>query len=149
MLTREQKAEAIRRFKNGESYGRIAASFGVTRNVIGSHINRSGTVRDGNTGARFMNRTASKKYRAKDGNANQNVILNAIKKAEKKAASPEPEIVGPIGDFPAMGCCRFLKADVSKNFQMCGQPTENIGKQYCDWHLDNVIHNRQPATIAA
>ncbi len=44
-------------------------------------------------------------------------------------AAQEPEFIGPMGDFPALGTCRFPRGS-GETFQCCGHP----GNPYCAFH---------------
>ena len=43
---------------------------------------------------------------------------------------PGPEPIGPIGDFPARGACRFPVNADGEEFRCCGHE----GEPYCDFH---------------
>lgn len=52
--------------------------------------------------------------------------------ANPKTKAPEP--IGPIGDFPPIGTCRFIAGDPGAKFQCCGHP----GEPFCDHHAKRV-----------
>jgi hypothetical protein len=46
------------------------------------------------------------------------------------AKPPAPDPVGPVGDFPGPGKCRFIAGPVSPKFQCCG----HTGYPFCEFH---------------
>lgn len=49
----------------------------------------------------------------------------------RRPSLPEPVAVGPIGNFPEAGTCRYIAGDpASHDWQCCGAP----GQPWCEFH---------------
>jgi GcrA cell cycle regulator len=60
---------------------------------------------------------------------------------------PEPEYLCPPGTFPDGPACRYPKGDTNTpNWQMCGQPVEQYGSPYCNFHRARCYDTTRTAT---
>lgn len=61
-----------------------------------------------------------------------------------KVVQPEPLALGPIGDFPDAGTCRYIAGDpASQEWQCCGAEAVRYDIPWCEHHFKRVY---QPAT---
>lgn len=52
-----------------------------------------------------------------------------------------PPPIGPIGDYPAAGGCRWITGETGRNFQCCGHPKAHSGP-YCEAHANIAYPNK-------
>lgn len=74
-----------------------------------------------------------------------NVVRLPAPKPRPAPPSDEPAAIGPVGDFPATGHCRFIAGSPRGGFQCCGHPTAGVTDPWCGWHLDHRIKPKQAA----
>lgn len=69
--------------------------------------------------------------------------LTRIKVEHKPVPGPDP--IGPLGDFPARGTCRFIAGEPTGDFQCCGHE----GEPWCSFHRPIALIPRKIETTAA
>ena len=138
-LSDEQKQQVYDMYNEGLSASMIAAHFpGKTRNAIIGLISRG---RELGKILRLPNAMPVRAQRT----------YNAPKHLKQERAAPpkpvvlapeEPEIVGPIEDYPPDGCCQYTHDDVHKSgWRMCGQAAPKGCKGFCEYHYYSVVRN--------
>ena len=66
------------------------------------------------------------------------------KEIERPAPTAEPSPIGPIGDFPAHGCCQFIRGEYRPDFQMCGHPISPGWGKWCEYHRSIIRAPKKP-----
>jgi GcrA cell cycle regulator len=121
------------RWEAGETCSQIARAMGggITRNSVIGKVRRLGLP--------FRDTATSSSPRVKrQGGARSFPCTKAAPAMRKpRLVEPEPEIIGPIGDFPPRGGCKWTNDDPltrdaggKLTFRMCGQP----GDPWCGHH---------------
>lgn len=71
------------------------------------------------------------------------VKVEPVPKAPPPPPMPEPMAIGPIGDFPDAGTCRYIAGDPgSHEWQCCGAEAVRYDIPWCEHHFTRVY---QPA----
>lgn len=127
------KQEIIRLAQNKHTSGQIAAALSLTRNQVigviyrarkkGTNIPRSGVI----------NRYGLAKPKVK--------TVAPSKPVQSKPILDEPAPLGPVGDFPPRGTCRYMRKPFAADFQMCGHP----GHPWCEFHRKIVYDKARKA----
>lgn len=109
------------------SGGQIAAIFHVSRNTVMGKVARLGLKFTARPGGRKVGHGLSHArktpyvYKPRPGKPTD---------ADVERLAIEPEPVGPVGDFPAAGACRWIHGDPKREWRCCGAP----GQPWCEHH---------------
>lgn len=130
--TEEKDKVLCARFADGASAAAIAREMGggLTRNAVIGRLHRIG-LRRGNPQMSRLKKAMPPAIR------NATVATKAkpflYKEPAKKAAEPEP--LGPLHDFPAVGLCRWIHGAVpGPDWHCCAAPVREVGDPYCAFH---------------
>ena len=124
--TEEQRAYVKARWATGKSAAIVAAEmftvFGLemSRNALLGLVDRMKLPKRPTTGPWRLNRR-------------QPLSKPIPKPAPPRTDLSAPQPIGPAGDFPAAGLCKWLVKDLP-DFQCCGQPQFGRGP-YCEHHM--------------
>lgn len=152
--TREKIDEMIERRKSGESCSQIARALGggITRNGVIGKIHRLG-LRD--IGPEVSTKPRAKISAVRHGSGGQRCARSLPTSGTVVVMRPkpqEPDAIGPVGEFPARGCCKWTNDDPRARdaagqltFRMCGHEAPN--GPWCEFHFDRARNGQ--ATRAA
>lgn len=135
----DEREEMLRSLcKARHPYSAIASLIGgVSRVACIGKANRLG-IDNGNAGGRPSRGdtacTPKPRKRHNDG------LIAAPRSPIDVTPKDEPEPIGPIHDFPPVGACRFIRAEVETktNWRCCGADAPIFAKPYCDYHMAKV-----------
>lgn len=61
----------------------------------------------------------------------------------RPAPKGEPVPIGPIHDFPPVGTCRFIRAEIAtdSDWRCCGAPAPDYARPWCSFHRPKVYQS--------
>lgn len=131
---REEMLRSLCRAKH--SYSTIASLIGgVSRVACIGKANRLGIDNGNNVGRHRGAKSCALRPRKRHNDGVMAAPLSPV-----AIPKDEPEAIGPIHDFPPVGACRFIRAEVETktNWRCCGADAPIFAKPYCDYHMAKV-----------
>lgn len=134
----------------------IAAALGApSRNTVCGKLKRLGLVRDALPKRQIVataRRTvvaqiAPLPSRHAGGSPAKN--FTAVPLPAPIARMDEPNAVGPLRDFPGVGCCKYIHGEVGKDWRCCAAPTPSVFAPWCSYHQRVCMPGQSPEVLAS
>lgn len=119
----------------------IAADVGMSRNACIAKADRMGIDNGVAPYGKGLRRSTAKAPRQAPKRHNDGVM--AAPMPPRPAPKNEPAPIGPIHDFPPVGTCRFIRAEIAtgSDWRCCGAPAPDFGRPWCSFHRPKVYQS--------